>query len=96
MVQGDCCLRTVSLRRRPCSIADRQNFVRPHSSFNISQFLLCLAHFAQELYTLLPCSVYPFKKDQKILQFLDNFNDHNSNDDEMWERSKEIKPSGNR
>ena len=40
--------------------------------------------------------VYPFKKDQKILQFLDNFNDHNSNDDEMWERSKEIKPSGNR
>ena len=47
-------------------------------------------------YIAVYCRVYPFKKDPKILQFLDNFSDHNSSDDEMWERSKEIKPSGNR
>jgi len=61
------------------------NFQMRWHLFNV---LECLRRFRKP--------VYPFKKDPKILQFLDNFSDHNSSDDEMWERSKEIKPSGNR
>jgi len=52
-----------------------------------------VAHYSCQYIPFLSLRVYPFQKDQNILQFLDDFNDYNSNDDEMWERSKEIKPT---
>ncbi|KAF6026200.1 C3G [Bugula neritina] len=61
---------------------DLINFQMRWQLFNV---LECLRRFRKP--------VYPFQKDQNILQFLDDFNDYNSNDDEMWERSKEIKPT---
>ena len=39
---------------------------------------------------------YPFKKDLKIVNYFDNFSDYNQSDDEMWQRSKQIKPTTTR
>ncbi|XP_067938665.1 rap guanine nucleotide exchange factor 1-like isoform X2 [Watersipora subatra] len=58
------------------------NFQMRWQLFNV---LECLRRFRKP--------AYPFKKDPKILEFIDNFSDSNSNDDEMWERSQEIKPT---
>ncbi|XP_071051039.1 guanine nucleotide-releasing factor 2 isoform X3 [Onthophagus taurus] len=51
-------------------------------------------HIVENMKRFKKCS-YPFKKNEKIIDFFQNFDDHIS-EDEMWAKSEAIKPRGSK
>lgn len=41
------------------------------------------------------CSAYPFRRNERIIRFFDNFKDF-MGEEEMWQISEKIKPRGRR